>query len=158
MKNGGWTLTKPNTISTPLPILASSMAAIGGFTSWAHDGELLNNLQGISLGDGTFLVHNSVYTYSSAAGRMVVAGTSSYPYMALNETILIQGKSLRYPDIALQNTNNQGQGVKFYYSSGSGLEYYAGWTNSTDFYAGWALKLNGITSGGFGGGGGIQPF
>ena len=157
MKNGGWTLTKPNAISTPLPIIAASMAVIGGFTSWTYAGDLMNNLKGISLGDGTFLVSNTVYTYASGIGRMVLADTNS-PYSVVSETILIQGKSLRYPDIALQNSNGQGQAVTYYYSGGFGQEYYAGWADADDVYSGWALKLSGVTSGGFSGGGGVQPF
>jgi hypothetical protein len=147
MKNGGWTLAKPNTISMPLPILAPIASTIGGITYWAISGVNLPR----TLGDGTFLVCNMVYSDIGGffGGSYVAYGIAAGDGGPLFEYSIKQGVGLTYPS----GTFLQGSTVKNWFdyvgsnaTDGSGVLYY---------HTGWAVKLSGVTSGGVGSGGGF---
>ena len=142
MRDGGWTAAKPNTISMPLPNLGSILSSIGGVTCWA----VLGNDLPRTLGDGTFLVQNMAY---SDIGDFLGGGPGSYFGVANNDGALFQftvkqGVGLTYPSgTFIQDTTSRN------WSTFNTVSYY---------HTGWAIKLNGVTSGGVGGGGGLQPF
>jgi hypothetical protein len=140
MRNGGWTLAKPNTISMPLPVSGSG---IGGITSWSLRGDGLSGSQGYTLGSGTFLIYNEVFSDLDTYG---VLGTSFMYFGFINDSI--SGNQF----VIKQGTNVGAQ---------SGSYKGINWTNyfNTAFWInGWAIKLSGATSGGTDGGGVIQPF
>lgn len=146
MRNGGWTLAKPNTISMPLPVVASIQTIIGGITSWSDTG---NNLTaGICLGSGTFLVCNSCYkdldsviplgASNTVFGKVVTAGSSPFEYS------IRQGVGVTYPGGSFTTI-------------GQGTVSWSTYLNAGYYHEGWAIKLSGATSGGVAGGGNIQP-
>jgi hypothetical protein len=165
MKNGGWTLTKPNTISMPLPVLPFT-SQIGGVTYWSCNGNSLP----VTLGDGTFLVYNMAYQDLNTAASGLLSfngyvfavdntgfGTDSLGnsvYGPLFEMSIRQGVGVTYPSGIFYNASgsrNWGTLVGSSKDTGSG-------TVNTRIHTGWAIKLSGVTSGGLGGGGGVQPF
>ena len=162
MRNNGWTLAKPNTISTPLPVIAALSSTIGGFTSWTHKNftsELAID-QGlapfgaatgyITLGDGTFMVSNmaAVDDYASSGPPCI------------SSTTILQGVGLTYPSRTIPNIDTYNiSGTVPTGSKSDWSSYLTG--NSTWYHSGWVMKLSGITTGGVGTSGnygnGIQP-
>ena len=164
IKNGGWTLTKPNTISMPLPVLPFS-SQIGGVTYWSCNGNSLP----VTLGDGTFLVYNMAYTDLNAASNSAL-GYNGYVfgvdntgfnkdylsgaiYGPLFEMSIRQGVGVTYPSGIFYNGSGSRNWGTLVGSKDSGQG-----DANTRIHTGWAIKLSGVTSGGLGGGGGIQPF
>lgn len=163
IRNSGWTLAKPNSISTPLPIIAALSSTIGGFTSWTHKNfrsELaissglapFGSATGyITLGDGTFMVSNMA--------AMDDYASSGPP--CISSTTIIQGVGLTYPSLTIPNIDTYNiSGTVPGGSTSDWSSYLTG--NSTWYHSGWVMKLSGITSGGVGTSGnygnGIQPF
>jgi hypothetical protein len=141
MIGGGWTAAKPNTISMPLPNLGSILSSIGGVTCWSVPGTILPR----TLGDGTFLVQNMAYSDIGAllAGEGSLFGVYGTDGPLFQLTVR-QGVGLTYPSgTFIQDTTSRN------WSTFNTVSYY---------HTGWAIKLNGVTSGGVGGGGGLQPF
>jgi hypothetical protein len=172
MKNGGWTLAKPNTISMPLPNLAAVGApmSIGGVTCWSAASSRLP----VTLGDGTFLVCNMAYAgfgdvatglaqyglwYAVNLGGTRPNGEGGSDGGALYEYSIRQGVGVTYPSgsfILQQRTSDQSVNWSSYIGA-STLDVNQ---NPRYWHTGWAVKLSGVTSGGLAGGGfggGIQP-
>ena len=162
IRNSGWTLAKPNAISTPLPVIAALSSTIGGFTSWTHKNftsELaistglapFGAATGyITLGDGTFMVSNmaAVDDYASSGPPCI------------SSTTILQGVGLTYPSRTIPNIDTYN--IIGTVSGGSKSDWSSYLTgNSTWYHSGWVLKLSGITTGGVGTSGnygnGIQP-
>jgi hypothetical protein len=151
MRNGGWTLAKPNTISMPLPVVASIQSFIGGITSWSTRGD--NLTAGVCLGSGTFLVFNSCFQDINHISG--VLGVNSTYFSKVNgagespmEFGIRQGVGITYPSGSF--TTN-GQDTKNW--SGASPNY----LTNVYYHEGWAIRLSGVTTGGVDGGGGIQP-
>lgn len=147
MRNGGWTLAKPNTISMPLPVVASIQNFIGGITSWSTRGD--NLTAGVCLGSGTFLVFNSCFQdINYLSGALGV----NYTYFSK-----VNGAGESPMEFSIR------QGVGITYPSGSFTTNGQNTVNWNDYltqvyyHEGWAIKLSGATSGGVAGGGNIQP-
>jgi hypothetical protein len=141
MRNGGWTLAKPNTISMPLPNLAAVGVpmSIGGVTYWNRAGDNLP----VTLGDGTFLVYNMAYFTQSTYGIPDYYAPTTGDGGTLSEFSVKQGIGLTYPSGGFVNAG--------------GSKVWPSYLNANYLHAGWAMKLSGQTSGGVGGGGAIQP-
>jgi len=162
IRNSGWTLAKPNAISTPLPVIAALSSTIGGFTSWTHKNftselAISSGLAPfgaatgyITLGDGTFMVSNMA--------AMDDYASSGPP--CISSTTIIQGVGLTYPSLTIPNIDTYNIGGTVPGGSASNWSSYLT-GNSTWYHSGWVLKLSGITSGGVGTSGnygnGIQP-
>jgi hypothetical protein len=156
MKNGGWTLAKPNTISMPVPNLVSvvSPMSLGGVTYWNGAGNKLP----VTLGDGTFLVCNQAYYDLDAGGNygpgIIFTINLSYGAAApLYEMSLRQGVGVTYPSGNFNIIGQVGNTILNWTS-------FVG-SNALDsgtlkyIHQGWAIKLSGVTSGGLGSGGGF---
>ena len=148
MKDGGWTAAKPNTISMPLPNLGSILSSIGGITYWnvySHD------FNGRTLGNGTFLVYNASTEFDFLTNiNSYYTTTGSY-----SQLTVLQGMGVTYPSGSFSFTQ---------YSTGATITQawstllLQGDSQAGYMHQGWAIKLSGVTSGGVGGGGGLQPF
>ena len=159
MRNGGWTLAKPNSISFPQVNLGAIAVTIGGLTSWSaakfQSTAYVGSTSWLTLGDGTFLCFNraEIDPFLIANG-----GFSAGP--ATQMTIL-QGIGVTWPSGTITNHTNVQGGAP----NGENQTLWINWMDGGNYiiHSGWAIKLSGITSGGVGGGGiggdgGIQPF
>jgi collagen type VII alpha len=161
MRNGGWTLAKPNSISFPQVNLGAIAVTIGGLTSWsAAKFAATGTTNWITLGDGTFLCYNM----AMVEGFLTTVSGGDYGLGPVSQMTILQGLGVTWPSGQITNhTDTQGGAP-----NGASQK---GWTCWMDGNAspplmrhyGWAIKLSGITSGGVGGGGiggdgGIQPF
>jgi hypothetical protein len=153
MRNGGWTLAKPNTISMPLPNLASIVTSIGGLTTWSTKlFASTGTTSWITLGNGTFLCYNK----AEIDPFHIVNG--GYHLGPASQLTILQGVGVTWPSGTITNqTNTQGG------APGSNPEnLWTSWMDGTYMvHSGWAIRLSGATSGGVGAGGGygggIQP-
>jgi hypothetical protein len=146
MKNSGWTIVKPNSISMPLPNLGAIATSIGGVTSWSvWSSTSVNTTLPRTLGDGTFLVMNQLLSQDDLVSTgFVISQTPLY------EMNIRQGVGLTYPSGTVRHVDQTGTVVNYNWSN---------YINQSTAYLhqGWAIKLSGITSGGAAGGGGLQP-
>lgn len=148
---GSWNIIKPNRVSMPLPNFGSITSTIGGFTSWNVQYQIASNgFRGVTLGNGTFLVHNTQYTNIGGGGP----GFDTADIVPALTTI-IQGENLNFPKFG-----GVGVGSKYIQRDKDGNLVETSWDNGgTTVHVGWAIRLSGVTSGGFVGGafgGGIQ--
>lgn len=148
-RGGSWGAIKPNTVSFPLPNLIG-ITAIGGFTSWAVEQQVLTSgWRGVTLGSGTFLVHNTQYGKVNIFGTETLIFANTYPAVA---TKILQGDNLNFP--AFSSSTPQGT---YQYVDSDGVLQSQQWDNGgspSKTHVGWAIKLSNVT-GGYANG--IQP-
>lgn len=129
------------TAAMPMPNLGAIGSVLGGITYWNRSGTYMP----VTLGDGTFLICNTVYSNEILAGNgidsyAVVDNVAGQPTPF--EIIVKQGVGITYPNGTV-SIGGQAGGFTFYnwslYIDGNGTPYR---------HQGWAIRLSGATSGG----------